>query len=31
MINYGIKAIVPVRYKHDLTGGNQAITGENVY
>ena len=28
---YCIKPTLPVRYKHVLTGGNWALTGENVY
>ena len=27
---YCIKPTLPVRYKHVLTGGNRALTGENV-
>ena len=31
VFHYCIKPTLPVRYKHVLTGGNQALTGENVY
>ena len=30
-VYYCIKPTLPVRFKHILTGGNRALTGENVY